>query len=68
MIVDIGGGTTEVAVISLKGIVVGKSIRIAGDETNEAIISYIRRQYNYFDRGSYSRTDKNENRKCVSNG
>jgi len=46
MIVDIGGGTTEVAVISLKGIVVGKSIRIAGDETNEAIISYIRRQYN----------------------
>jgi len=45
MIADIGGGTTEVAVISLKGIVVGKSTRIAGDEMNEAIISYIRRQY-----------------------
>jgi len=45
MIVDIGGGTTEVAVISLKGIVVGKSTRIAGDEMNEAIINYIRRQY-----------------------
>ncbi len=45
MIVDIGGGTTEVAVISLRGIVVVKSIRIAGDEMNEAIISYLRRQY-----------------------
>lgn len=45
MIVDIGGGTTEVAVISLKGIVVGKSTRVAGDEMNEAIINYIRRQY-----------------------
>lgn len=45
MIVDIGGGTTEVAVISLKGIVVGKSTRVAGDEMNEAIITYIRRQY-----------------------
>uniref|UniRef100_A0A7C4XTY9 Cell shape-determining protein MreB n=1 Tax=Caldisericum exile TaxID=693075 RepID=A0A7C4XTY9_9BACT len=45
MIVDIGGGTTEVAVISLKGIVVGKSTRIAGDEMNEAIATYIRRQY-----------------------
>jgi len=45
MIVDIGGGTTEVAVISLKGIVVVKSIRIAGDEINEAIITYLRREY-----------------------
>ncbi len=45
MIVDIGGGTTEVAVISLRGIVVSKSIRIAGDEMNDAIISYLRRQY-----------------------
>ncbi len=45
MIVDIGGGTTEVAVISLRGIVVVKSIRIAGDEMNEAIITYLRRQY-----------------------
>jgi rod shape-determining protein MreB len=45
MIVDIGGGTTEVAVISLRGVVVVKSIRIAGDEMNEAIINYLRRQY-----------------------
>lgn len=45
MVVDIGGGTTEVAVISLGGIVTHKSIRIAGDEIDEAIISYIRRAY-----------------------
>ncbi len=45
MIVDIGGGTTEVAVISLRGVVVVKSIRIAGDEMNESIINYLRRQY-----------------------
>ncbi len=45
MIVDIGGGTTEVAVISLRGIVVSKSIRIAGDEMTESIINYLRRNY-----------------------
>ncbi len=44
MIVDIGGGTTEVAVISLGGIVASNSIRVAGDEFDEAIISYIRRR------------------------
>lgn len=43
MIVDIGGGTTEVAVISLSGIVVNESIRIAGDELNEAIIQYLKK-------------------------
>jgi len=43
MIVDVGGGTTEVAVISLSGIVVMESIRIAGDELNEAIIHYLRK-------------------------
>ncbi|MCA0314149.1 MAG: rod shape-determining protein [Candidatus Melainabacteria bacterium] len=43
MIVDIGGGTTEVAVISLSGIVVNESIRIAGDELTEAIISYLKK-------------------------
>lgn len=48
MIVDIGGGTTEVAVISLAGIVHSKSIRIAGDEIDEAISSYVRRAYNLF--------------------
>lgn len=46
MIVDIGGGTTEVAVISLGGIVTSRSIRIGGDELDEAIIQYIKRTYN----------------------
>ncbi len=46
MIVDIGGGTTEVAVISLGGIVYSQSIRIAGDEMDEAIIQYLKRKYN----------------------
>lgn len=46
MIVDIGGGTTEVAVISLAGIVHSRSIRIAGDEIDEAIMAFVRRAYN----------------------
>jgi len=46
MMVDIGGGTTEVAVISLNDIVVSKSIRVAGDELDQAIIDYARRRYN----------------------
>jgi rod shape-determining protein MreB len=46
MIVDIGGGTTEVAVISLAGIVYSQSIRIAGDEMDEAIIQYLKRKFN----------------------
>ncbi len=46
MIVDIGGGTTEVAVISLGGIVVCKSIRVAGDEMDEAIMTHCRKNYN----------------------
>ncbi|MCM1990714.1 rod shape-determining protein [Oceanirhabdus seepicola] len=46
MIVDIGGGTTEVAVISLDGIVTSQSLRIAGDELDKSIISYIKRKYN----------------------
>lgn len=45
MIVDIGGGTTEVAVISLGGIVTSKSLRVAGDELDQAIISYIKKEY-----------------------
>ena len=48
MIVDIGGGTTEVAVIALGGIVVSNSIRIAGDEMDEGIIQYARQKYNLF--------------------
>ena len=45
MVVDIGGGTTEVAVISLGGIVVSQSIRVGGDEMDEAIINYVKREY-----------------------
>ncbi|HVI34612.1 MAG TPA: rod shape-determining protein, partial [Gaiellales bacterium] len=45
MIVDIGGGTTEVAVISLGGIVVSQSIRVGGDELDEAIIEHVKREY-----------------------
>jgi rod shape-determining protein MreB and related proteins len=45
MIVDIGGGTTEVAVISLGGIVVSQSIRVGGDELDEAIVNYVKREY-----------------------
>ncbi len=46
MIVDIGGGTTDIAVISLAGIVISNSLRVAGDEMNEAIIQYIKRKMN----------------------
>lgn len=45
MIVDIGGGTTEVAIISLGGIVTSKSIRVGGDEFDESIVSYIKKEY-----------------------
>ncbi len=45
MVVDIGGGTSEVAVISLGGIVVAQSIRVGGDELDEAIINYVKREY-----------------------
>jgi rod shape-determining protein MreB len=46
MIVDIGGGTTEVAVISLAGIVYAKSVRVGGDKMDEAIVQYLKRKYN----------------------
>lgn len=46
MVVDVGGGTTEIAVIALSGIVNDKSIRIAGDEMTEAIVQYFKRKYN----------------------
>ncbi len=46
MIVDIGGGTTEVAIIALSGIVYSRSVRVAGDELDESIIQYMRRAYN----------------------
>ena len=46
MVVDVGGGTTEVAVLSLGGIVYSRSVRVGGDKMDEAIISYIRRNHN----------------------
>ncbi len=46
MIVDIGGGTTDVAVISLAGVVYSRSVRVAGNEMDEAIIQYIKKKYN----------------------
>ena len=46
MIVDIGGGTTEVAVISLAGVVFSKSVRVGGDKMDEAIVAYMKRKYN----------------------
>src|SRR5450631_3764782 len=46
MVVDIGGGTTEVAVISLAGIVYSKSVRVGGDKMDEAIVNYLKRKYN----------------------
>jgi len=46
MIIDIGGGTTEVALISLAGIVFSRSVRVAGDELDEAIVQYMKRAYN----------------------
>jgi len=48
MVVDIGSGTTEVAVISMGGIVVSRSLRVAGDELDQDIIQYIRNKYNLF--------------------
>ena len=46
MIIDVGGGTTEAAIISMSGIVFSKSVRVAGDEMDEAIVSYIKKKYN----------------------
>jgi rod shape-determining protein MreB and related proteins len=46
MILDIGGGTTEVAIISLAGVVYSRSVRIAGDAMDEAIVAYVKRKYN----------------------
>ncbi len=48
LIVDIGGGTTEVAVISLSSVAYSESVRIAGDEANEAIMDYLKKKYNLF--------------------
>src|SRR5205809_1321191 len=46
MVVDIGGGTTDIAVISLSGIVYSRSVRVAGNEMDEAVTAYLKRKYN----------------------
>jgi len=48
MIVDIGGGTTEVAIMAMGGVVVSRSLRVAGDELDQDIVNYIRNKYNLF--------------------
>jgi len=46
MVVDIGGGTTDIAVISMSGIVYSRSVRVAGNEMDEAVMQYLKRKYN----------------------
>jgi len=46
MVVDIGGGTTEVAILSMNEIVVSRSLRVAGDELDQDILNYVRNRYN----------------------
>ena len=58
MVVDIGGGTTDIAVISLSGIVYSRAVRVAGNEMDEAIIQYIKRKYNLADRRTNRRSDQ----------
>ena len=66
MVVDIGGGTTEVAVISLGGIVYSRSVRVGGDKMDEAIIAYIRRNHNLLvGEGSAERIKKQIGSACV---
>ena len=62
MVVDIGGGTTEVAVLSLGGIVYARSVRVGGDKMDEAIIAYIRRNHNLLIGESSSAPDQGGNR------
>ena len=62
MIVDIGGGTTEVAVISLGGIVASQSVRVAGDELDDAIIQYVKKEYSPRPRRAHRRRDQDRAR------
>ena len=68
MVVDIGGGTTEVAVVSLGGIVYSRSARVGGDQMDEAIIAYIRRNHNLLiGESSAERIKKEVGSACPSN-
>ena len=62
MIVDIGGGTTDIAVISLAGMVYSKSVRVAGNEMDEAIIEYMKRKSRPADRRAHRRADQDRDR------
>jgi rod shape-determining protein MreB len=66
MVVDIGGGTTEVAVLSLGGIVYARSVRVGGDKMDDAIISYIRRNHNLLvGEGSAEKIKKEIGSACI---
>ena len=60
MVVDIGGGTTEIAVMSLGGLVYSKSLRIAGDAMDAALVNYMRKEYNLMIRDSTAEKIKKE--------
>ena len=64
MVVDIGGGTTEVAVISLGGIVTSTSIRIGGDELDEAIIQHVKKEYSLLLVSARPRRSSSRSRAC----
>ena len=66
MVVDIGGGSTEVAVISLGDIVTSCSVRIAGDKFDEAIINYVKRKYNLLIGGAHCGSNQNDIGFCIS--
>jgi actin-like ATPase involved in cell morphogenesis len=68
MIVDIGGGTTEIAVISLSGVVHSRSEKVAGNEMDEAITQYIKRKYNLLIGGAHRRADQNRDWLRLSTG
>ena len=66
MIVDIGGGTTEVAVISLAGIVLSRCVRVAGDKMDEAILQLHQAELQASDRGAHRRADQDHHRQRLS--
>jgi rod shape-determining protein MreB and related proteins len=66
MVVDIGGGTTEVAVMSMSGVVASRSLRVAGDEMDQDIVQYLRNKYNLLIGAGHCRTDQMADRFGVS--
>ena len=61
MVIDIGGGTTDIAILSLGGVVVDSSIRVGGDAFDEAIVRYVKKVYNSLQRADW-RTDGGKNK------